>query len=42
MKGGVNGIEVETTDEELIDLGLGVARGLLGEDDILEWIINHS
>lgn len=38
----INGVEVVCTDEELIDLGLGLADGTVNDNDLLNWIINHS
>lgn len=38
----MNGILVQCTDEELIELGLGVANNLLSDKDLLYWIIEHS
>lgn len=35
----VNGIELNCTDEEIIDLGLGIASGEYDDKHILEWII---
>ncbi|OPJ64811.1 type II toxin-antitoxin system death-on-curing family toxin [Clostridium oryzae] len=35
----VNGIELESTDEDIIDLGLGIASGKYDDKHILEWII---
>jgi len=38
----INGIEIICTDEELIELGLGLADGSISYKDLLNWIINHS
>ena len=38
----VNGIRIECTDNELIDLGLGVASGKIGYEEILDWILIHE
>ena len=38
----MNGIEIICTDEELIELGLGVADGSVSYKDLLNWIIDHS
>ena len=38
----VNGIRIECTDNELIELGLGVAAGEISYDEILDWILNHE
>jgi death-on-curing protein len=37
-----NGIELECGDGELITLGLKLADGTIGEDAVLDFIINHS
>ena len=38
----INGVEVTCTDEELITLGLGLADGTIDDEDLLNWIIDHS
>lgn len=38
----INGVEVASTDEELIDLGLGLADGTVNDNDLLNWIVSHS
>ena len=38
----INGIYLTYTDDELIDLGLALAEGSITEDQLLDWIINHS
>lgn len=38
----VNGIRLECTDNELIDLGLGIAAGEINYEEILDWILNHE
>mgnify|MGYP000844167349 FL=1 len=38
----INGIEIMCTDEELIELGLGLADGSIAYKDLLNWIIEHS
>lgn len=37
----MNNIKVEYTQQELIDLGLKTAEGLMKEKDILNWIKKH-
>ena len=37
----INGLRVECTNQELIDLGLGVADGSLKYDEILAWVRKH-
>lgn len=38
----LNGIEVIATDDELIQLGLGLAEGSITDTDLLNWILDHS
>ena len=38
----LNSIILRYTQQELIDLGLGVAEGKLNEDDIFNWIERHK
>lgn len=38
----INGIELECSDDEIIDLGLGVASGKYNDEYITEWIIDCS
>ncbi len=38
----VNQIMIDCSDEDLIDLGLGVASGKYKTDYIKTWIINHT
>ena len=38
----INGVEVTCTDEELITLGLDLADGTIDDEDLLNWIIDHS
>jgi death-on-curing protein len=38
----INGIELSYSDEELIDLGLGLAVGKINDKALLNWIITHS
>lgn len=38
----MNGLEVLCTDEELIELGLGLADGKVNDKALLNWIIDHS
>ena len=38
----VNGIRIECTDAELADLGLGVAAGRIGYEELLDWILEHE
>lgn len=38
----MNGIMLECSNEELIELGLGLASNKLDDKDLLDWIIKHS
>jgi death-on-curing protein len=38
----VNQIMIDCSDEDLIDLGLGVASGKYKTEYIKTWIINHT
>ena len=38
----INDVLVECTDEELIDLGLGIASGKYDSKYILDWIMLHT
>ncbi len=38
----INGVEVACTDGELITLGLGLADGSIDDENLLNWIIDHS
>ena len=38
----LNGMEIFCTNEELIELGFGIASGKIGQEQILNWIIAHD
>ena len=38
----MNGVRISCTDEELITVGLSVAEGSMGYDQLLQWIIDHK
>lgn len=38
----LNGIELQYSQNELIELGFGVASSQLSSDDILKWLIKHT
>ncbi len=38
----VNGIRIGCTDDELIGLGLGIAAGRIGYEELLDWILCHE
>ena len=37
----VNGIEIECTNEDVIEVGLGVASGNMDYDELLKWVVEH-
>ena len=37
----MNGIRIECTDEELVHVGLSVADGSMGYDELLQWVMGH-
>ena len=37
----MNGIKLRCTDEELVHIGLSVADGSMGYEDLLQWVNNH-
>lgn len=37
----VNGIELECTNEDVIEVGLGVASGNMDYDELLKWVVEH-
>ena len=38
----LNGIRIESSDEDVIALGLGVADGSMSQGDVLKWICDHK
>ena len=38
----VNGIPLECTNEEIVEVGLAVAAGTMGYEALLEWVIEHK
>ena len=38
----MNGIRIQCSDEELVDVGLGVAAGKLKYEDLLQWVLDHK
>lgn len=37
----INNDKLSYTQQELVDLGLGVASGNLNYEDVLKWVLNH-
>ena len=38
----LNGIHIDSSDEDVIALGLGIADGSMSQEDVLKWIKNHK
>ena len=38
----VNGIHVECTNKEVVEVGLSVASGAMGYDALLQWVRSHK
>lgn len=38
----MNGIRIKCTDEELIEIGLSVADGKMGYEELYKWILEHE
>ena len=38
----MNGIKIKCTDEEIIYIGLSVADGSMGYEDLLQWVLSHK
>lgn len=38
----INGINMKYTDQDLIDLGIGIASGEIKYEGVLNWINNHK
>ena len=37
----MNRIKLRCTDEELVHIGLSVADGSMGYEELLQWVIDH-
>ena len=37
----MNGIRLQCTDEEIVTIGLSVADGSMGYEELLQWVIDH-
>ena len=37
----MNGIRIRCTDEELVYVGLSVADGSMGYEEVLQWVTEH-
>lgn len=38
----LNGVEIQCTQQELIDLGLSLATGKVCFENLVEWLIAHN
>ena len=38
----MNGIRIRCTDEELIHIGLSIADGKMGYDELYRWVLEHE
>lgn len=38
----INGIQLECSDEDIVDIGLGIASGKYEDEHIIDWIISCS
>ena len=38
----MNGIRLQCTDDELVDIGLSVASGRMKYEDLLQWVLDHK
>ena len=38
----VNGVRIDCTNEELVDVGLSVAAGTMGYEELRDWVIKHK
>ena len=37
----MNGVRIRCTDDELVRIGLSVADGSMGYEDLLQWVLEH-
>ena len=38
----MSGIRIRCTDEELVQIGLSVADGSMGYEELLQWVLDHK
>ena len=38
----MNGIRLQCTDDELVDIGLSVASGRMKYEELLQWVLDHK
>ena len=39
---GMNGIRLQCTDDELVDIGLSVASSRMRYEELLQWVLDHK
>ena len=37
----MNGIRIRCSDEELVHIGLSIASGYMGYEELLQWVVDH-
>ena len=37
----LNGVPIQCTDEELVRIGLSIAGGSMGYEELLQWVLDH-
>ena len=38
----MNGIRLQCSDDELVEIGLSVASGRMGYKELLQWVLDHK
>lgn len=38
----INGIQIESSNKDVLEAGLGVASGNMGYEELLKWVKNHE
>ena len=38
----MNGIRLQCTDDELVDIGLSIASGRMEYEELLQWVLDHK
>lgn len=38
----VNGVKIDCTNEELVEVGLSLAAGTMGYEELLNWVKTHK
>lgn len=37
----LNGVPIQCTDKELVRIGLSIAGGSMGYEELLQWVLDH-